>query len=59
MSPKDAAFATREWLKPKYAIPIHYATIPELKGTPQEYMDALGTTATKVFPINPGDKLTF
>jgi L-ascorbate metabolism protein UlaG (beta-lactamase superfamily) len=59
MSPKDAAFATREWLKPKYAIPIHYATIPVLKGTPQEYMQALGTTATKVFPINPGDKLTF
>lgn len=59
MSPKDAAFATREWLKPKYAIPIHYATTPVLKGTPQEYMQALGTTATKVFPINPGDKLTF
>lgn len=59
MSPKDAAFATREWLKPKFAIPIHYATIPVLKGTPQEYMQALGTTTTKVFPINPGDKLIF
>ncbi len=40
MDPKDAAFATREWLKPKYAIPVHYGTIPVLKGTPQEYMDA-------------------
>lgn len=59
MSPKDAAFATNNWLKPKYAIPIHYGTIPVLKGTPKEYMEALGTTATKVFPINPGDKLTF
>jgi L-ascorbate metabolism protein UlaG (beta-lactamase superfamily) len=59
MDPKDAAYATREWLKPKFAIPIHYGTFPALKGTPAEYMDALGKTATKVFPINPGDKLEF
>ena len=59
MDPKDAAYATREWLKPRFAIPIHYATFPPLKGTPQEYMQALGQTSTKVFPINPGDKLEF
>ncbi len=59
MSPKDAAYATREFLKPKFAIPIHYGTFPPLKGTPQEYMQALGQTSTKVFPINPGDKLEF
>ena len=59
MSPKDAAYATNQWLKPKFAIPIHYATIPQLKGTTKEYIEALGSTATKVFPINPGDKLTF
>jgi L-ascorbate metabolism protein UlaG (beta-lactamase superfamily) len=59
MDPKDAAFATREWLKPRFAIPIHYGTFPMLKGTPQEYMQALGESSTKVFPINPGDKLEF
>jgi L-ascorbate metabolism protein UlaG (beta-lactamase superfamily) len=59
MSPKDAAYATRELLKPKFAIPIHYGTFPPLKGTPQEYMQALGDSPTKVFPISPGDKLTF
>lgn len=59
MSPQDAAYATRELLRPKFAIPVHYGTFPPLKGTPQEYMQALGTTPTKVFPINPGDKLTF
>jgi L-ascorbate metabolism protein UlaG (beta-lactamase superfamily) len=59
MNPKDAAYATNQYLKPKFAIPIHYATFPQLKGTPQEYVQALGTTSTKVFPINPGDKLTF
>lgn len=59
MSPKDAAIATRDLLKPKFAIPIHYGTIPQLKGTPQEYLDALGTTSVKVFVINPGDKVDF
>jgi len=59
MDPKDAAYATREMLKPKYAIPIHYGTFPALKGTPQEYQTALGQTSTQVFPISPGDKLTF
>jgi L-ascorbate metabolism protein UlaG (beta-lactamase superfamily) len=58
MSPKDAAVAT-EMIKPKFAIPIHYGTFPVLKGTPQEYQQALGSSAVKVFPINPGDKLTF
>jgi len=59
MDPRDAAMVTKEYLKPKYAIPMHYATNPFLVGTPKEYMDALGETSTKVFPINPGDKLEF
>ena len=59
MDPVDAAYATREMLKPKFAIPFHYGTFPVLRGTPQEYQAALGTTATQVFPISPGDTLTF
>ena len=59
MDPRDAAMVTREYLKPKYAIPMHYGTNQFLVGTPKEYMDALGQTSTKVFPINPGDKLEF
>jgi L-ascorbate metabolism protein UlaG (beta-lactamase superfamily) len=59
MDPKDAAYATREWLKPKYAVPMHYGTTPVLKGTPEEYMKALGNAPVKVFPISPGEKLTF
>ena len=46
MSPKDAAYATRHYLKPKYAIPMHYGTIPSLKGTPEEYIAALGKSTT-------------
>ncbi|MDB5822812.1 MAG: metal-dependent hydrolase [Herminiimonas sp.] len=59
MSPKDAAYATREWLKPKYVIPVHYGTIPQLKGTPEEYKAALGSTNTQVLSINPGEKVEF
>ena len=59
MDPQDAAYATKEWLKPKFVIPMHYGTFPVLKGTPQEYIAALGQTSTKVFPINPGDRLEF
>jgi L-ascorbate metabolism protein UlaG (beta-lactamase superfamily) len=59
MSPMDAAYATREMLKPKFAIPVHYGTTPQLKGTTAEYISALGQSSTKVFPINPGDKLEF
>ena len=34
--PKDAAYATREWLKPKFGVPTPYGTFPVLTGTPQE-----------------------
>jgi L-ascorbate metabolism protein UlaG (beta-lactamase superfamily) len=59
MDPKDAAFATNHMLKPKFAIPFHYGTFPVLKGTPEEYKAALGSTSTEVFAMNPGDKRSF
>ena len=59
MDPKDAAFATREYLKPRYAIPIHYGTNPMLKGTPEEYVQALGETSTRVMTLAPGETVQF
>jgi L-ascorbate metabolism protein UlaG (beta-lactamase superfamily) len=59
LDPKDAAMVTKEWLKPRFAIPIHYGTIPQLKGTPEEYMQALGATSTKVMVLQPGEKANF
>lgn len=59
MDPKDAAFAVNTWIKPKHAVPMHYGTIPVLKGTPEEFIQALGSTSTKVHAIHPGDKLEF
>ena len=49
----------RELLKPKFAMPFHYGTIPQLVGTPAEYQQALGDAKVKVFPIQPGEKITF
>lgn len=48
MNPADAAFATREWIKPKMVLPMHYGTNPFLKGTPAEFKAALGQTSIKV-----------
>lgn len=59
MSPQDAALATKDMLKPKYAIPIHYGTNALLRGTPKEYTDALGTTSTKVLTLEPGNTVSF
>ena len=59
MGPKEAALATKDMLKPKFAIPIHYGTFGLLKGTPAEYSKELGNAPTKVMALNPGDKAEF
>jgi L-ascorbate metabolism protein UlaG (beta-lactamase superfamily) len=59
MNPVDAAMATRDLIKPKMAIPMHYGTTPALSGTPDEYIKALGNAPVKVLAIKPGDALEF
>lgn len=59
MSPKDAAYATKELIKPKMAWPMHYASNPFLKGTPAEFKAALGTTTIQVIDAEPGTKKQF
>jgi L-ascorbate metabolism protein UlaG (beta-lactamase superfamily) len=59
MDPKDAAIATNRFLKPKFAIPMHYGTYPILAGKPEEYIKALGNSATKVIVPQPGEKVEF
>jgi len=58
MDPKLAAEATR-MVKPKIAMPMHYGTIPLLRGTPEEYIKALGKTSTKIVVMKPGESRTF
>ena len=59
MNPVDAAMATRDLIKPKMALPIHYGTTPQLSGTPQEFINALGSAPVKVLAIQPGEALIF
>lgn len=59
MSPTDAAHAVKNYLKPRYALPIHYGTIPVLRGTPEEFAAALGSEANKMLKVQPGEKVDF
>jgi len=59
MSPKDAAYATNTWLKPRHVVPMHYGTGPHLAGTPEEFMTALGRTRTRVHIMKPGETINF
>lgn len=59
MNPKDAAYATQHYLRPKAAIPMHYGTNPNLKGTPEEYMAALGASPTRVLNLKFGEAVKF
>jgi L-ascorbate metabolism protein UlaG (beta-lactamase superfamily) len=44
MNPVDAAMAVRDMIKPKFALPIHYGTNPQLRGT---------------LVVQPGEKVDF
>ena len=56
MDPEHAAYATG-MLKPKKVIPMHYATFPPLKGTPEEYLQALGDVDVEVIVMTPGQSI--
>jgi L-ascorbate metabolism protein UlaG (beta-lactamase superfamily) len=59
MNPQDAAMATKEMIRPKVVIPMHYLTNPGLPGTPADYIKAMGDTSVKIMAINPGDMVEF
>ncbi len=59
MDPKHAAYAVRELLKTPTVIPIHYDTFGLLKGTPEQFIQALGETPTKVIVMQPGETREF
>ena len=59
MDPEAAAYATRELIKPKFAMPMHYGSNPLAKGTAAEYVQAMSGSATKIFTPEPGQKIDF
>ncbi|RPI56999.1 MAG: metal-dependent hydrolase [Acidobacteria bacterium] len=54
MGPEDAAIAA-EWLGVKAVVPIHYATFPELTGTPDELRRHCGPKGIDVIELRAGE----
>jgi L-ascorbate metabolism protein UlaG (beta-lactamase superfamily) len=59
MNPVKAAFAASELVRAKVVIPMHYGANPLGKGTPEEFIQALGQTSTRVVALKPGEKAQF
>ena len=59
MDPKHAAYAVKELLKSKAVVPFHYGTFPPLKGTPEQFKEALGDFPAEVIVMTPGETRTF
>ena len=59
MDAADAAYALRELIRPRYAMPMHYRVTPGQKTPPEQLVEALGQTSTKLFLLKPGDKVEF
>ena len=54
MGPEDAAIAA-EWLGVRSVVPMHYATFPELTGTPEQLRTHLRSRNVTVLDLRPGD----
>jgi L-ascorbate metabolism protein UlaG (beta-lactamase superfamily) len=59
MDAADAAFALRELIRPKVAIPMHYRVTPGAKTPPEQLVEALGQTSIKLLLLKPGEKVQF
>lgn len=59
MDPRHAAYAINTLLKSKTVMPMHYGTFKPLKGTPEQLIQALGSTSTKVVVMQPGESRGF
>jgi L-ascorbate metabolism protein UlaG (beta-lactamase superfamily) len=54
MDPDDAAYAARNWIKPKMLIPMHYNSNPLTKGTLAEFQEAMKGSTIRVIPMTEG-----
>jgi len=59
MDPAHAAYAVKELLKTPAVVPMHYGTTPVLKGTPEQFKEALGDYDGEIIVMEPGETRTF
>jgi L-ascorbate metabolism protein UlaG (beta-lactamase superfamily) len=57
MDPEDAAYAARNWIKPKMLIPMHYNSNPLAKGTLAEFQEAMKGSAIRIIPMTEGQTI--
>jgi L-ascorbate metabolism protein UlaG (beta-lactamase superfamily) len=59
MDPEGAAYALKNFIKPKQVIPIHYGTFPVINRTPAELKKAMGDSPIEVLDMEPGQAIRF
>lgn len=60
MGPADAAWAVKDMLKPRVVIPMHYGVNPLARGTPKQFVDAMGpASSVQIRVATPGEPLRF
>jgi L-ascorbate metabolism protein UlaG (beta-lactamase superfamily) len=59
MAPEDAAYALKNWVKPKMTIPMHYNSNPIAKGTLAEFQAAMKGSNIKIIPMTEGETVQF
>lgn len=59
INPQQAAYAMREMVKPRFAIPMHFGTYPILAGKPEDFVKGLEGASTRAIVMQPGEKVEF
>ncbi len=59
VGPDDAAFAIREWIKPRNVLPMHYNSNPIALGTLAEFQAAMKGSDVKIFGLSEGQSAEF
>jgi L-ascorbate metabolism protein UlaG (beta-lactamase superfamily) len=59
MGPEDAAYAIKEWIKPKAVLPMHYNSNPLTPGTLAEFEAAMKGSSIKIIGIKEGQSAEF
>jgi L-ascorbate metabolism protein UlaG (beta-lactamase superfamily) len=59
MGPEDAAYAIKEWIKPKAVLPMHYNSNPLTPGTLAKFEAAMKGSSTKIIGIKEGQTAEF
>jgi L-ascorbate metabolism protein UlaG (beta-lactamase superfamily) len=57
MGPREAAYAAH-LLRPKFVIPMHFATFPLLTGTPRELKKQLTEAGCEMVELKPGETIS-